>query len=93
VFHFSKNAKIRNPTNHYILLPIEGSSLLQPAERSLPKLKAQPAGRSLPKLKVHIIYDEPVLESDGGVDMICMALEGKHGEKKVGKDVEVECVE
>lgn len=81
MFHFSKNAKIRNPTNYYILLPIKGSSILKPAERPLPKLQA------------HIIYDEPVLESDGGVDMICMALEGKHGEKKVGKDVEVECVE
>ncbi|KAA8641662.1 hypothetical protein EYZ11_012080 [Aspergillus tanneri] len=81
VFHFSKNAKILNPTKHYILLPIEGSSMLKPTERPLSKLQA------------HIIHDEPVLESNGGVNMICMALEGEHGEKKVGRDVEIECVE
>lgn len=59
---------------------MEGSSTLKP-------------GGSLLKLHAHIIYDEPVLESDGGVDMICMGLKGKHGEDEIGTNVEVGRVE
>ena len=50
--------------------------------------------RPLSKLLVYLINDEPILEAgEGGVDMICMALEGKDGDNSVDLNVGVEYVE
>lgn len=60
---------------------MEGSANLKP-------------GGPLSKLLVYLINDEPILEAgEGGVDMICMALEGKDGDHLVGFNVGVEYVE
>ena len=60
---------------------MEGSANLKP-------------GGPLSTLLVYFIHDEPILEvGEGGVDMICTALEGKDGDNSVDLNVGVEYVE
>ena len=60
---------------------MEGSANLKP-------------GGPLSKLRIYLIDDEPILEvGEGGVDMICTALEGKDGDNSVDLNVGAEYVE